>query len=91
MRSKQRIQELHRWLKPNWHRRHFQPGQPTSDHKIEPQQGGESLPRGARTPDQAVMKLLGVPYAPGRAAYLLLIASGFHVIADQQAWLESFA
>lgn len=44
-----------------------------------------------RTPDEAGMPLLAVPYVPDPAAYLMLMASRRRVLADQQAWLETFA
>jgi hypothetical protein len=44
-----------------------------------------------RTPEQAGMRLLAVPYEPDPARYLLLVMSGRKITADQQAWLESCA
>nr|MBV6631243.1 HNH endonuclease [Oceanococcus sp. HetDA_MAG_MS8] len=44
--------------------------------------------KGCRTPEQASMDLLAVPYAPNVAEILLL--SGRHVLADQMDYLEKF-
>lgn len=44
--------------------------------------------KGCRTPEQAGMKLLAVPFAPNVAEILLL--SGRHVLADQMDYLEQF-
>lgn len=82
----------------------FPESQLTRDHIVPQSQGGRddwtnvcsacascNGRKGSKTPEQAGMKLLGVPFAPDRAAYLLLMASGRRILADQQAWLESFA
>lgn len=47
--------------------------------------------KGSKSLEQWGRKLLAVPYVPDHAAYLLLMASGRRIMADQQAWLESFA
>lgn len=47
--------------------------------------------KGARTPEEAAMPLLALPYRPDPASYLLLVASGRRITACQMAWLESFA
>lgn len=47
--------------------------------------------KGARTPEEAGMPLLALPYRPDPAAYMLLMVSGRRVLADQQAFLEAFA
>lgn len=44
-----------------------------------------------RTPEQAGMRLLAIPYEPDPARYLLLAMSGRRITVDQQAWLESCA
>jgi hypothetical protein len=44
-----------------------------------------------RTPEEAGMALLVLPYEPNRARFLLLMASKRRVLADQQAWLMQFA
>lgn len=44
--------------------------------------------KGCRTPEQAGMNLLAVPYAPNVAEILLL--SGRHVLTDQMDYLEQF-
>lgn len=44
--------------------------------------------KGCRTPEQAGMTLLAVPFAPNVAEILLL--SGRHVLADQMDYLEKF-
>ncbi len=44
--------------------------------------------KGCRTPEQAGMALLAVPFAPNVAEILLL--SGRHVLADQMDYLERF-
>ncbi|MGQ0700376.1 MAG: HNH endonuclease [Panacagrimonas sp.] len=44
-----------------------------------------------RTPEEARMPLLAVPFEPDRASYLLLLASGRHITGCQQAFLEAFA
>lgn len=44
--------------------------------------------KGCRTPEQAGMPLLAVPYAPNVAEMLVL--SGRHVMADQMDYLEKF-
>lgn len=44
--------------------------------------------KGCRTPEDADMPLLAVPYAPNVAEMLLL--SGRHVLADQMDYLEQF-
>lgn len=45
-----------------------------------------NLAKGARTPEEANMKLLAVPYAPNRAEYLVL--SNRRILADQMEFLE---
>lgn len=42
-------------------------------------------------PDRYHRKLLAVPFTPDPAAYLLLMASGRRITADQQEWLEACA
>jgi len=42
--------------------------------------------KGARTPEEAGMTLLAVPYVPNRAEYLVL--SNRHILADQMAFLS---
>jgi 5-methylcytosine-specific restriction endonuclease McrA len=42
--------------------------------------------KGARTPEQAGMALLAIPYAPNRAEYLVL--SNRRILADQMAFLR---
>jgi len=42
--------------------------------------------KGARTPEEAKMTLLAVPYAPNRAEYLVL--SNRQILADQMAFLS---
>lgn len=44
-----------------------------------------------RTPEEAGMRLLAIPYVPDRAAYLMLISSSRRVLSDQQKYLGSFA
>ena len=44
--------------------------------------------KGCRSPEQAGMRLLAVPYAPNVAEMLIL--SGRHVLADQMDYLEKF-
>lgn len=44
--------------------------------------------KGCRTPEEAGMQLLAVPYAPNIAE--LLILSGRHVLSDQMDYLEKF-
>ena len=44
--------------------------------------------KGCRTPDEAAMPLLAVPYAPNVAEMLIL--SGRHVMTDQMDYLERF-
>ncbi|MEM7254938.1 MAG: HNH endonuclease [Pseudomonadota bacterium] len=44
-----------------------------------------NLAKGARTPEEANMKLLAVPYAPNRAEYLVL--SNRRILADQMNFL----
>lgn len=44
-----------------------------------------------RTPEEARMPLLAVPYEPDMASYLLLLASGRRITACQQAFLEALA
>lgn len=43
-----------------------------------------------RTPEEARMPLLALPYEPDMASYLLLLASGRRITGCQQAFLESF-
>lgn len=47
-----------------------------------------NLKKGGRTPEQAGMNLLAMPYAPNHAEYLIL--SNRRIIADQMAFLENF-
>ena len=44
-----------------------------------------------RTPEEARMPLLALPYEPDMASYLLLLASGRRITGCQQAFLEGFA
>ena len=44
-----------------------------------------------RTPEEARMPLLAVPYEPDMASYLLLLASGRRITACQQTFLEALA
>jgi hypothetical protein len=43
-----------------------------------------------RTPEEARMPLLALPYQPDMASYLLLLASGRRITGCQQAFLEAF-
>jgi len=45
--------------------------------------------KGSRTPEQAGMPLLALPYVPNRAEWLIL--ANRHILADQQAFLEAMA
>ncbi|MBF2759314.1 MAG: HNH endonuclease [Ectothiorhodospiraceae bacterium AqS1] len=71
----------------------------TRDHLIPLSQGGKDCwinvvaacracnhAKGARTPDQAGMKLLAIPYTPNRAEYLVL--SNRRILADQMSFLK---
>ena len=73
----------------------------TTDHVLPRSRGGEhcwhnvvtscrhcNQVKGCRTPEQADMQLLAVPYAPNIAEMLIL--SGRHVLADQMDYLERF-
>lgn len=44
-----------------------------------------------RTPEEARMPLLALPYQPDMASYLLLLASGRRITGCQQAFLATFA
>jgi len=44
-----------------------------------------------RTPEEARMPLLALPFEPDMASYLLLLASGRRITGCQQAFLEVFA
>ena len=43
-----------------------------------------------RTPEEAKMPLLALPFEPDMASYLLLLASGRRITGCQQAFLEVF-
>lgn len=43
-----------------------------------------------RTPEEARMPLLALPFEPDMASYLLLLASGRHITGCQQSFLETF-
>ncbi len=71
----------------------------TRDHLIPLSQGGKDCwsnvvaacracnhAKGARTPDQAGMNLLAIPYIPNRAEYLVL--SNRRILADQMTFLK---
>lgn len=45
----------------------------------------------AKTPEEARMPLLAVPFRPDPASYLLLLASSRRITACQASWLETFA
>lgn len=73
----------------------------TRDHVIPKSRGGADVfsnlvcacvgcntRKGARTPEEAGMKLAYVPYQPNRAEEFLLVANGRHrVLFDQMEWL----
>jgi 5-methylcytosine-specific restriction endonuclease McrA len=76
----------------------------TRDHVVPASRGGKDVwsnvatacrscnqRKDAKTPEEARMPLLAVPYRPDPASYLLLIASGRRITACQASWLESFA
>lgn len=77
---------------------HVRPSEATRDHVIPRCQGGRDIwenvvlahkgcnqAKGGRTPEQAGMPLLYVPYSPGRSEHFIL--SGRHVLAEQMDFL----
>jgi 5-methylcytosine-specific restriction endonuclease McrA len=77
----------------------FSPAMLTRDHLTPLSKGGRDIwqnvvaacracnhAKGARTPDEARMQLLAVPYTPNRAEYLVL--SNRKILADQMAFLR---
>lgn len=77
----------------------FAPGELTRDHVIPSSRGGADCwencvtacrrcnqHKADRTPEEAGMKLLAVPYAPNHAEYLLL--ANRRIVADQMAFLH---
>lgn len=81
---------------------HFNAHELTRDHVVPVSRGGENIwsncvtaCRGCnqrkdnRSPEQAGMKLLAVPYTPNLAEYLIL--SNRRILADQMEFLLSFA
>lgn len=82
--------------------RHFSAHALTRDHVIPVSRGGDSVwsncvtacrhcnqRKDDRTPEEAGMKLLAVPYTPNRAEYLIL--SNRRILADQMEFLQAFA
>jgi 5-methylcytosine-specific restriction endonuclease McrA len=80
----------------------FAPGDLTRDHVVPASRGGEGVwencvtacrqcnqRKDDRTPEEAGMKLLAVPYIPNLAEYLIL--SNRRILADQMGFLLSFA
>jgi len=80
----------------------FAPGHLTRDHVIPASRGGASAwencvtacrecnqRKDDRTPEEARMKLLAVPYTPNLAEYLIL--SNRRILADQMEFLQAFA
>lgn len=82
--------------------RQFPPAQLTRDHVLPVSRGGRSVwencvtacrscnhRKDDRTPEEAGMKLLAVPYTPNRAEYLIL--SNRRILADQMEFLQAYA
>jgi Restriction endonuclease len=82
--------------------RQFPPRELTRDHILPVSRGGASLwencvtacrscnqRKDDRTPEEAGMKLLAVPYTPNLAEYLIL--SNRRILADQMEFLQSFS
>ena len=80
----------------------FPPSQLTRDHVLPASRGGDSVwencvtacekcnhRKADRTPEEANMKLLAVPYTPNLAEYLIL--SNRRILADQMEFLLHFA
>ncbi|HEX4872239.1 MAG TPA: HNH endonuclease [Nevskiaceae bacterium] len=80
----------------------FNPNELTRDHVLPASRGGESVwencvtacercnhRKADRTPEEANMKLLAVPYTPNLAEYLIL--SNRRILADQMQFLLSYA
>jgi hypothetical protein len=80
----------------------FHTSQLTRDHVVPASRGGESVwencvtacercnhRKADRTPEEANMKLLAVPYTPNLAEYLIL--SNRRILADQMEFLQHFA
>lgn len=80
----------------------FNPTQLTRDHVMPASRGGDTTwlncvtacrscnqAKDARTPEEAGMKLLAVPYAPNLAEYLIL--QNRKILADQMEFLKAFA
>ncbi len=78
----------------------FPNSQLTRDHIIPTSQGGKdnwenvvsacrhcNQKKGGRTPEQANMPLLAVPFVPNHAEYLIL--ANRHILADQMAFLQA--
>lgn len=81
---------------------HFPVSLLTRDHVIPASRGGDSVwencvtacercnhRKADRTPEEARMKLLAVPYTPNLAEYLIL--SNRRILADQMEFLQNFA
>ena len=81
---------------------HFPVGQLTRDHVIPASRGGLNVwencvtacrhcnqRKDDRTPEEAKMKLLAVPYTPNLAEYLIL--QNRRILADQMEFLRAFA
>lgn len=82
--------------------RQFPPGQLTRDHVVPVSRGGDNVwencvtacrrcnqAKDDRTPEQAGMKLLAVPFTPNLAEYLIL--QNRRILADQMDFLRTFA
>lgn len=82
--------------------RQFPPGDLTRDHILPASRGGESIwencvtacrncnqRKDNKTPEEAGMKLLAVPYIPNLAQYLIL--SNRRILADQMEFLLAYA
>ena len=82
--------------------RQFPPGELTRDHVFPASRGGESIwencvtacrscnqRKDDRTPEEANMKLLAVPYTPNLAEYLIL--SNRRILADQMEFLLAYS
>ncbi|HUS23470.1 MAG TPA: HNH endonuclease [Candidatus Binatia bacterium] len=80
----------------------FSPSQLTRDHVVPVSRGGECIwencvtackscnqRKDDRTPEEAGMKLIAVPYTPNLAEYLIL--SNRRILADQMEFLLAFA
>ncbi len=78
---------------------HYADGDLTRDHLVPLSRGGRDSwsnvvaacrgcnhAKGARTPEEAHIRLLAVPYVPNRAEYLVL--SNRQILADQMAFLQ---